>query len=316
MKKNLKFMWLILVGATITLSSCSKDENETNITDEQLTITKEVREKIEALGFSSENAVAFIDENGETSYIVEGDVLLKDHHLGMEKGSSVVIADEEHYRMTLTPEFGSEFYQTDHETGEQVLVRRKESIRVLLEDNFPPVYWQALQIVQDRYDHVSGLRFYITSIQDPNDPNCSPCVRTNEDITIVNQFTGFLGLADPPYERTITTRGGTYTSIEPGEVIRLDPNLIGNEGAEHIATIIAHELGHTIGYRHTDWQNRSYSCNTGGQEADPNNIGAVHIPGTPTGPDSGSWMLACIDDGQNRPFTYNDRVALRYVHGF
>ncbi len=46
----------------------------------------------------------------------------------------------------------------------------------------------------------------------------------------------------------------------------------------------------------------------------PGPDGAIPIPGTPTDPESGSWMLACIGFNVNRPFTNNDVVALRYLH--
>lgn len=83
----------------------------------------------------------------------------------------------------------------------------------------------------------------------------------------------------------------------------------------YIATIIAHELGHCIGFRHTDYMNCSYSSGTGGNEGQSTTgVGAVRIPGTPTGPDSGSWMLACIGNGVNRYFNANDRTALAYVY--
>jgi hypothetical protein len=43
-------------------------------------------------------------------------------------------------------------------------------------------------------------------------------------------------------------------------------------------------------------------------------VGAIHIPGTPTGPDPTSWMLACIGSGVNRPFNSNDVTALNYLY--
>jgi hypothetical protein len=61
--------------------------------------------------------------------------------------------------------------------------------------------------------------------------------------------------------------------------------------------------------------NRSFSCGTGGNEGqETTGVGAVHIPGTPTGPDAASWMLACIGNGVNRPFNSNDKTALNYLY--
>jgi hypothetical protein len=82
-----------------------------------------------------------------------------------------------------------------------------------------------------------------------------------------------------------------------------------------MTTVLAHELGHCIGFRHTDYMNRAYSCGSGGNEGQvTTGVGAVHIPGTPTGPDAASWMLACLSSSTNRPFNPNDKVALAYVY--
>ena len=84
----------------------------------------------------------------------------------------------------------------------------------------------------------------------------------------------------------------------------------------YIGTIMAHELGHCIGMRHTDYMNRAYSC--GGRKVNEgqvnNGVGAVLIPGTPSGPDAYSWMLACVANNVNRPFNTNDKVALNYLY--
>jgi hypothetical protein len=80
-----------------------------------------------------------------------------------------------------------------------------------------------------------------------------------------------------------------------------------------MTTVIAHEMGHCIGFRHTDYMNRSYSCGIGGNEGD-GGVGAVWIPGTPTGPDKASWMLACLSSTTDRPFNSNDITALDYLY--
>jgi hypothetical protein len=81
-----------------------------------------------------------------------------------------------------------------------------------------------------------------------------------------------------------------------------------------LTTILAHEVGHCIGFRHTDYMNRQYSCGGSYYNEGSGSVGAIHIPGTPTGPSSGSWMLACIGNGTNRPFTSYDVTALNYVY--
>ncbi len=84
--------------------------------------------------------------------------------------------------------------------------------------------------------------------------------------------------------------------------------------ANTLATIIAHELGHCIGFRHTDWMNRAFSC--GGSPVNEGTVpvNAIQIPGTPATPDPNSWMLACIGNGMNRPFNANDITALDYLY--
>jgi hypothetical protein len=81
-----------------------------------------------------------------------------------------------------------------------------------------------------------------------------------------------------------------------------------------LATTIAHEMGHCIGFRHTDYMNRAYSCGGAASNEGSAGIGAIYIPGTPTGGSAGSWMLACGGTNTNRPFTSADNTALNYVY--
>ena len=81
-----------------------------------------------------------------------------------------------------------------------------------------------------------------------------------------------------------------------------------------LITILSHEMGHCIGFRHTDYMDRSFSCNGAPVNEGAGNIGAIHIPGTPTGPDRRSWMLSCLGKNDNRPFNKNDQIALDYLY--
>ena len=118
---------------------------------------------------------------------------------------------------------------------------------------------------------------------------------------------GVLGSAGFP-----TSSGDPYGQILMSGILESTYGL----STAGIATIIAHEMGHCIGFRHTDYFDRSISC--GGSPANEGSagVGANHIPGTPTGADlagNGSWMLACTD-GSSRPFTQNDKTALDYLY--
>ena len=81
-----------------------------------------------------------------------------------------------------------------------------------------------------------------------------------------------------------------------------------------VTSVIAHEIGHCIGFRHTDYMDRSYSCGGAFANEGSAGVGAIHIPGTPTTADPNSWMLACIGNGINRPFNGNDVTALNYLY--
>jgi hypothetical protein len=81
-----------------------------------------------------------------------------------------------------------------------------------------------------------------------------------------------------------------------------------------MTSVIAHEIGHCIGFRHTDYMDRSYSCGGSTANEGASTVGAIHIPGTPTVADPGSWMLACLSATTNRPFNNNDKTALGYLY--
>jgi hypothetical protein len=78
--------------------------------------------------------------------------------------------------------------------------------------------------------------------------------------------------------------------------------------------VISHELGHTVGFRHSDYYNRAISCGSGGNEGTAG-VGAIHIPGTPTtAVVGGSIMNSCFRSTENGNFTSSDVTALNYLY--
>lgn len=103
------------------------------------------------------------------------------------------------------------------------------------------------------------------------------------------------------------TSGNPYNSIKYAKAYS-------NYSLNFMTTVLAHEIGHCIGFRHTDYMDRSYSCGGSTANEGASTVGAIHIPGTPTVADPNSWMLACLSATTNRPFNANDKVALNYLY--
>lgn len=82
-----------------------------------------------------------------------------------------------------------------------------------------------------------------------------------------------------------------------------------------IRHVIMHELGHTIGFRHSDFFNRAISCGGVASNEGTAGVGATLIPGTPSGATvGGSVMNACFRTNEAGAFTSSDVTALQFLY--
>lgn len=91
---------------------------------------------------------------------------------------------------------------------------------------------------------------------------------------------------------------------------------IANYGQAVLTHVTTHELGHCVGFRHTDYFNRSISCGGSPTNEGDAGVGAIHIPGTPTGAvENGSVMNSCYNLGSTGQWTSSDQDALAALYG-
>jgi hypothetical protein len=97
----------------------------------------------------------------------------------------------------------------------------------------------------------------------------------------------------------------------PNKFVRINSGLAGFSTNVH-EHVICHEIGHSVGFRHSDYFSRQ-SCGQNTNEGSAG-VGAIHIPGTPTGWDPTSLMNACFSSSEDGEFNNNDITALRFMY--
>ena len=277
MKKQLLFKTgFAAVLLASVLFACTKNNQTADVNlQANSEISASTLKSISDLGFSTADA-----RKVDSGYLVEGDILLTDENLTTASTSpNVRIAETEQYRTTN-------------------LVKNLPRTVTISISNLPTVYGTATKNAIARYNALSlTLKFQFVS--------------SGGQIQVVgfNQGPsgGYITLGSSGFP---TKQGNPYRKIQ----MNTNAAAYGtNPDVNYLTSVLQHEIGHCIGFRHTDYFDRSYSCGGAVANEGASNVGAVHIPGTPSRADAASWMLAC-SDGTDRTFNSNDKIALNYLY--
>tara|TARA_B100001063_G_C16680782_1_gene511629 strand:- start:185 stop:1021 length:837 start_codon:yes stop_codon:yes gene_type:complete len=275
-----KLLFLSVIAASLSFTSCQKEQvseqTETIAVQETNDISDQIRKKVSDLNFNSKhvekNSMLLPDGSFTENYLIEGDIVMTEEQMNTMSTKSITDKQYRTYNLVSTPRTVNVIGYTG---GSQALTSKQRT---------------ALQWSIDNYNALNiGITFTLTF-----GTNYSPY-----DIVVYQNRNGQAGgVAGFP------SNGNPYKFVQ----IFSGMEAYSTNTNEHVMT---HEIGHSVGLRHTDWFSRQ-SCGQSGESANPD--GAVHIPGTPTGYDSNSIMLACFGANEDGEFGANDRVALEYLY--
>ena len=272
-----KFNSLVALTFLLSVFFVACEPQEEPITT--LEVSDEVLTALEASGFNVVDQPPIQFKDG---YIVEGDIYLS----------------EEDIINTIKRE-GVSINEKQYSTDNLVTTNGNRNITVFVSTRFNSATQAGVDLAIQRYN-AENLEIKFQRVNSSSNADIS--------ITRLNFFLEFFGV--------LGSAGFPTASGDPFDAISLNGRLT-NLGfsTEGIATIVAHEMGHCIGFRHTDYFDRSISCGGSPSDEGDGGVGANLIPGTPAGAtvEAGSWMLACSDGG-DRPFNADDITALNFLY--
>lgn len=272
----------MIVALFIISPSCTEQEIKQENTS---VVSEDIKSQFAALGFDVSDINTVTDDNplspthGSLQYQLEGDIQISEDELHAMMQSDLIVP---HHAI-------AEQYRTTN------LVKNNRTIRVLGytggSNALDSKMRSGLQMAVANFNQLDiGLSFILHFGTNASD----------YDITVMRVSGNAGGSSGFP------SNGNPYSWVR----IYAGTSSYSVDVVEHVIT---HEMGHSLGLRHTDYFNRSLSCGYGGNEG-ASGVGAIRVPGTPTGYDSKSIMIACFNATATGEFGAYDRIALEYLY--
>jgi len=281
----MKKIYCACFALIIIFNSCKKDQ----ITVEnKIEISSDVVKKLKAAGFDTSEGLTKIKDG----YLVEYDIFIPEEDLeNLSKNNSIKIPISlKSSNLKLQSKDPISHYRTNNQLVTSVLSKR--DIKVFIDPAFGTYMKSALDEALQRYNNLD-LTITFSRADNSSSSDINVWMVTNKSYLMSAGFP--YGNGDPYDEILVNVDYFTPTNTRPDA-----------------ASSFAHEIGHCIGFRHNDYMNRTFSCRNGAGSEGSGSVGDIYIPGTTSDPNANSWMLACSDN-QNRPFTSDDILALKYL---
>jgi hypothetical protein len=157
----------------------------------------------------------------EEGYLVEGDIVITDEQLTYQPAMDFLrVGDEEQYRTN------------------NLVTGLTRNITVRVSSSLPSSYVTALNSAISRYNAL-GLRITFSRVTSGG----------NIVIRSAPSGAGYLASAGFP-----SSSGTPYNSVQ------VNRSYLDTWNSNTVTSILTHEIGHCIGFRHTDFMSRQYSC--------------------------------------------------------
>jgi hypothetical protein len=279
----MKSLYLLAIAAVVVISACT-DSTSPNRNEGLSSPADDVAAAVRKLGFST---VGMIDRGDVV--IVEGDVVL-------EKAGLLSLA--ERGVRSVDPTQGLRPNQPRLQWVVDTLVARSNvsNIRVDLSGIASDQNWvNAVRAAISDWNSVPGTVVYFVE--------SSPA-----DLSFV-----FADLRNPNYPDISVIAQAMFPTGSPGRVgsqIKVNTYAPGLSASQKEFNMV-HEMGHTIGFRHTNWQ--GYNCGANHFTEHAGDGGAHQVAETPP-TDASSVMNGCYGDHSWTGFSGYDEIAVSHLY--